>query len=727
MKTSNWILLPLLTMVLAVFAGACGSSGSSSGSHPAIDDDTADDDDDDNDDDDDASPSADDDDDDDTALFDQDGRQIILRGANYMVPDFGWIGQTQDDFNRMAAWGFNIIRLPIAWSLLEPAPGVWNDAYLSAYLAPIVDCAARAGLRVLIDMHQWLWSPAFASGLGEPAWTCEQFADWPAPFNEFAEFAATGDFWRHPDYLDDYVEAWNRISQFFADQPAAYGFDLFNEPLGGLESLPWTFENPVLRPLYARLIATIHANAPEKYVFAEPDVINQGGFPFVMDPLPAPRIVYAPHIYPLGDGTPAGYFIGKDGLQWYVKKAFDEGSRFGTPTFIGETGISSNEPHADQYARDVADLADRFLVHYTWWGFERDGGGFGLLNADGTDKETFVQYFNRPYPQAVMGRIASFSFDADTALFTLTFANNGAAPPDAFIFVPSARHYPAGFAAASSDPDGSWTQTYDAASQILHIVADPAAPTHTITIRPSPSRAAGAPPAPPPRRRGGASSVPRPRTAGAGAWTALIGQPVDATNQTALADAGWTNVPAISLYVADTFTVPAGHSWTIQEIEIDGAGTAGYGFTSLARFNSIDCFIYSDAGGDPSGIPYGSGTPVWQESWSPRANNVTLFTTDDPHFGSTENSFAAAPVSPPVLAAGTYWLACVPVGDSTATGFWYVWLSAEGSTWPVAQAINPGGEVGDPFTTHWANITGISEIFDLHMAYALLGTDADDK
>jgi endoglycosylceramidase len=125
------------------------------------------------------------------------------------------------------------------------------------------------------------------------------------------------------------------------------------------------------------------------------------------------------------------------------------------------------------------------------WSFWRDDDGFGLLNADDTDEEIFMQYLNRPYPQAVMGNIKAFAFDAESALFTLIFVNNGTAPPDAIIFVPSVRQYPNDFVVFSTDPDDTWTQAHDPDTQVLRTAADPDSPTHTITIRPSADQSAG--------------------------------------------------------------------------------------------------------------------------------------------------------------------------------------------------------------------------------------------
>lgn len=53
----------------------------------------------------------------------------------------------------MAALGFDVVRLGLNWSSLEPERGVVDQAAL-ARLHETVDWAKAAGLYVVLDMHQ---------------------------------------------------------------------------------------------------------------------------------------------------------------------------------------------------------------------------------------------------------------------------------------------------------------------------------------------------------------------------------------------------------------------------------------------------------------------------------------------------------------------------------------------------------------------------------------------
>ena len=59
----------------------------------------------------------------------------------------------EDDLAQMAQLGFNSVRLPLSWSLLEPERGRFDRTYLDR-VAQVVGWARAQGLYVIIDMHQ---------------------------------------------------------------------------------------------------------------------------------------------------------------------------------------------------------------------------------------------------------------------------------------------------------------------------------------------------------------------------------------------------------------------------------------------------------------------------------------------------------------------------------------------------------------------------------------------
>ncbi|MGC8670609.1 MAG: cellulase family glycosylhydrolase, partial [Thermoprotei archaeon] len=99
------------------------------------------------------------------------GTYVLLHGADYSGAEFGAFTFTSEDFQAMTSWGFNVIRMPIAWSYVEPSPGAYSRPYLEK-VREAVYLANHYGIYVIIDMHQWWWSPVFENGEGNglPPW-----------------------------------------------------------------------------------------------------------------------------------------------------------------------------------------------------------------------------------------------------------------------------------------------------------------------------------------------------------------------------------------------------------------------------------------------------------------------------------------------------------------------------------------------------------------------------
>ena len=60
---------------------------------------------------------------------------------------------SQNDFAQMRALGFNMVRLTLSWSSIEPRPGVYDGRYIDR-VAQVVGWAGEQGIHVLLDMHQ---------------------------------------------------------------------------------------------------------------------------------------------------------------------------------------------------------------------------------------------------------------------------------------------------------------------------------------------------------------------------------------------------------------------------------------------------------------------------------------------------------------------------------------------------------------------------------------------
>ena len=174
------------------------------------------------------------------------------------------------DLSQMAALGFNSVRLPISWSLLEPERGRFSTAYVDR-VAQIVDWARSLRMYVIVDMHQNAFSHFVGAGdstvdlaynSGAPDWAT--FTDgMPSHVSagqrelNAAVLEATTNFWYDRDGIqDEYLAALAFVASRFRDDPVVAGYGVYNEPLFGW-SVPPGFEDLLLFPFYRRAIDAI--------------------------------------------------------------------------------------------------------------------------------------------------------------------------------------------------------------------------------------------------------------------------------------------------------------------------------------------------------------------------------------------------------------------------------------------------------------------------------------
>lgn len=198
-----------------------------------------------------------------------------------------------DDFAQMRALGFDVVRLVLNWSQLEPRPGTYSATYLDR-VAQVVGWARQQGIYVILDMHQDQYSryivPVSKSrapsgctpsggGDGAPSWAvlddgkpgCALFGiDELNP----AESAAFDNFWQNArvdapkgaapgrGLQDHYIGALAALARRFQGNAAVLGYELMNEPQpGSLGPTPaangYTTSSQDLYPFYKRAIEAL--------------------------------------------------------------------------------------------------------------------------------------------------------------------------------------------------------------------------------------------------------------------------------------------------------------------------------------------------------------------------------------------------------------------------------------------------------------------------------------
>jgi endoglycosylceramidase len=175
----------------------------------------------------------------------------------------------QADIDAMARLGFNSVRLPLSWSLLEPERGQFSSTYLDR-IAQVIDWARNDGLYVILDMHQNAYSRYVGPGTdvdlsylsGAPRWATitdgfpSRVFDGQRELNP-AVFQAATNFWYDRNGIqDEYIATIAFLARRFKDDSSVAGYSVFNEPWPGW-NLPPGFEDLLLFPFYRRVIDAI--------------------------------------------------------------------------------------------------------------------------------------------------------------------------------------------------------------------------------------------------------------------------------------------------------------------------------------------------------------------------------------------------------------------------------------------------------------------------------------
>ncbi|HVD04149.1 MAG TPA: cellulase family glycosylhydrolase [Candidatus Dormibacteraeota bacterium] len=361
------------------------------------------------------------------------GQTVILRGfndaalletgANPLPPAL-----SNADALLMEAEGFDVVRIPISWSLLEPQPGHFSTTYLDEISAMVSVCAAHH-LYAVLDMHTEDFGVGFG-GSGAPAWLRVpgipnlHLPGLPAAWQRHlspAVNAALAYFWLYPNWQALYWQAWAFVAQRFRGNSNLAGYDLYNEP-HPLPIPPGIFATRLLWPFYATGIKTLSAVDPNHLFIVEGDLF--GEYPTAITPLHAADLVYSTHLYAgslLGSPFKGSAAPLKD--EW--NQALGEARQLPAPYWVGEVGINRTQPLATQWAEDEIALSNTHLAGWAWWEWD-DSEGWGVRQNGGPVDAPWLHVLSQPFIRSAPGRLTSMSFQLSTGVLRATIS--GALP-----------------------------------------------------------------------------------------------------------------------------------------------------------------------------------------------------------------------------------------------------------------------------------------------------------
>jgi endoglycosylceramidase len=455
---------------------------------------------------------------------DQDGRVVILRGVNMVskLPPYtaSAAGFGEEDAALLAASGFNVVRLGVIHSAVEPEPGRYDDAYLDD-LARTVELLARHGIWSLLDFHQDVFGPAFG-GVGIAEWaTFTDDLPEPDPNPGFPTYyyvseplhRAFDSFWQNREgpggigIQDRYAAALAHVAARFAQVPGVLGYELMNEPFPGSawqmcyqeEGCP-DQDATWLSEFNERVGSAIRAADSTTLVFYEPWVLFDLGRPTHVPRPSFEGVAFSFHPY----GCEGVIASCNATVSEILERAEVYAAERGLPLLASEWGAFT--PALVPPPRTIADAITTVATHmddammsWTYWtwanrtpyevtfGSDVQGIVADLMQPRDASNVRWdrLDALARPFPRAVAGTPVAWRYDAAERVFELTYSTvppgGGGIAGDAAteVYVPL-RHYPRGYvvdvsgADVVSEPDAT----------ILRLTNQPGATTVRVQVAP---------------------------------------------------------------------------------------------------------------------------------------------------------------------------------------------------------------------------------------------------
>lgn len=120
------------------------------------------------------------------------------------------------DWDMIAKFGLNVVRLPFIWSVIEDEK---NPRHLRAdawrYLDDAIAQAESRGMYVILDLH---------GAAGSQGW------------EHHSGCAGKNLYWSTPEYQDRTIWLWEQIAERYQNRIAVAGYSLLNEPWGSSEA-----------------------------------------------------------------------------------------------------------------------------------------------------------------------------------------------------------------------------------------------------------------------------------------------------------------------------------------------------------------------------------------------------------------------------------------------------------------------------------------------------------
>jgi len=176
---------------------------------------------------------------------------------------------TERDWDQIQTFGFNIVRIPILWSVIEDEK---NPRTLRAdawqYLDWSIAQAKKRGMYVILDLHG-------AVGGQTP--------------NDHTGCSGQNKYWTNTEYQSRTKWLWEQIATKYKDEPVVAAFDPLNEPWGSTAedmAVRVTELYNTIRKIDPKHIVLLHSHYGDIDVYGDPIAKGMSNVAFQLHPYP---------------------------------------------------------------------------------------------------------------------------------------------------------------------------------------------------------------------------------------------------------------------------------------------------------------------------------------------------------------------------------------------------------------------------------------------------------
>ena len=235
------------------------------------------------------------------------------------------------DIHYLKSLGMNSIRVPFNYRIFTDPDylGGMGEEKAFALLDKLIGWCKSESLYVILDMH--------CAPSGQTGDNIDDSYGYPFLFDD-------------PDAQDLTIGLWKKIANHFKDEPIVMGYDLLNEPIA--HYFDSAHFNPLLEPLYKRIVAAIRESDPNHLIFlggAQWD----SNFKIFGQPFDD-KLVYTFHKYWTAT------------TQEVIQQYLDFRSKYKVPIYCGETGENDND-----WIKNFRTLLEKNNIGWHYWPYKK--------------------------------------------------------------------------------------------------------------------------------------------------------------------------------------------------------------------------------------------------------------------------------------------------------------------------------------------------------------------